>query len=102
MKSRLQSRGFSSFIYFYLLTVGAIVGFILRDQIELAGYVLTITLGIIFIYSIFQRDAAPFFTIVILIYAPFLAFLRQYVISYNGVSIILLAALILWFINNRQ
>uniref|UniRef100_UPI00356A167F O-antigen ligase family protein n=1 Tax=Ancylomarina sp. TaxID=1970196 RepID=UPI00356A167F len=47
-------------------------------------------------------DAAPFFTIVILIYAPFLAFLRQYVISYNGVSIILLAALILWFINNRQ
>jgi len=102
MKTRIQSSGFSAFFYFYLLTVGALVGLILKDQIVLAGYVLTITLGIVFIYSIFQRDAAPFFTIVILIYAPFLAFLRQYVISYNGTSVILFAALILWFINNRQ
>ncbi|MGZ2368727.1 O-antigen ligase family protein [Ancylomarina sp. YFZ004] len=102
MKSRLQSIGFSSFIYFYLLTVGAIVGLILRDQIILAGYVLTLTLGIVFIYSIFQRDAAPFFTMIIFIYAPFLAFLRQYVISYNGISIILFVALMLWLVNNRQ
>ena len=102
MKTRIQSRGFSTFFYFYLLTVGAIVGLILKDRIVLAGFVLTLTLGVAFVYSIFQRDAAPFFTIVILIYAPFLAFLRQYVISYNGTSVILFVALMLWLINNRQ
>tara|TARA_R110001583_G_scaffold8896_2_gene41971 strand:- start:19620 stop:20990 length:1371 start_codon:yes stop_codon:yes gene_type:complete len=98
----LQSRGFSPFIYFYIITVGALVGLILSNQIAFAGYVLTLTIGIAFLYSIFQKDTAPFFSMVIFIYAPFLAFLRQYVISYNGISLILFAALILWFINNRQ
>jgi len=102
MRSEVQSSGFGSFIYFYLLTVGVISGLILMDQIILAGYVLTVTFGVALIYSVFQWDAAPFFTMVIFIYAPFLALLKQYVISYHGISIILFAALILWFIYNRQ
>lgn len=102
MRSRLQSRGFSPFIYFYILTAAAITGLILKNQVAFAGYVLTLTIGLAFLYSVFQRDTAPFFSMIIFIYAPFLAFLRQYVISYNGISLILFAALALWFINNRQ
>jgi len=89
------------FLFFYLFIVATLSFLILNNQIILAGRVLTIAFAFVLIISFFQKNQALFFTMAIFVLSPFLAFLRQYVISYNGASIILVIALTLWLLKDR-
>lgn len=90
-----------SFILLYLIASGTISLLIFNNQIVIAGSALTFFLGISLVLSFFRKNPAGTFTMAIFLFAPFLAFLRQYVISYNGTSIILLTGLLLWLLKDK-
>ena len=89
------------FSILYLASFIILTGLILNKQVVLAGTVLTLIFCLAFVFCLFQDSPAGIFTMTILVFSPFLAFLRQYVISYNGTSMILLSALLLWFLMDR-
>jgi len=98
-----MTRGYylNNFFILFNFTVILITILILNYQIILAGRILLVIFLIAFIISFFRKDQALFFTVLIISFSPFLAFLRQYIISYNGNTIILFIALILWILKDK-
>lgn len=84
------------FLPFFIIIVSLLSFLVYKDNVILAGRVLTIALITAYLLSFFRDNPAEFFTMVILVFSPFMAFLRQYVISYNGTTIFLIAAILLW------
>jgi O-antigen ligase len=76
--------------------------FIFENQFKLAGLAITIYLTIFFLLSIFNKNGASNFTSIIFVLSPYIMILRQNIISYNGVSIILLIALTMWFLKENH
>src|SRR4030042_4242314 len=102
LRGKMNKRvSLDTFLLFYIISVGAILFLIFNNEIILAGRTLTILLAISFLFSFFRENPVGNFTMTIFVFAPFLSFLRQYMISYNGISILLFIALLLWLLRER-
>jgi|GEM_PF-1360421 len=82
-----------------LLSVSLIV---FTNHFAVAGKVLTLFIGLAFAYSAIKKEGVYMFSAALIVFSPFIGLLRQYVISYNGVSVILFMTLVYWFVRKRQ
>ena len=94
----IKSITINPYLIFYIISSGSLTLLISNNQIIFAGTVLVFTIAIFLLWSLLNENSALRFATVIFVFSPFLAFLRQYVISYNGISFILLIALLLWLL----
>jgi O-antigen ligase len=87
----------------YLFFTIIISTLIYSGNIGQAGIVVTIVLLLSFFYSLVNFSKGPeFFSSILFIFSPFLAFLRSDVISYNGLSLILLLTILIWIIHSSS
>ncbi len=82
-----------------LLLVSLIV---FTNHFAVAGKVLTLFIGLSFAYSAIKKEGVYMFSAALITFSPFIGLLRQHVISYNGVSVILFMTLVYWFVRKRQ
>lgn len=96
---RIKVSFFEKMLLAGLASVSLIV---FTNQMGLAGKVLTLFIGLSFVYSAIKKEGVYLFSAALIVFAPFIGLLRQYVISYNGVLIILSMTLVYWFVKKRQ
>jgi len=102
MDNMLPANSNKTFLFYYCITAGVISLLINANRIDLAGSFLGLTLALSFIYSLSKSYSGAYFTMIIFVYSPFLSYLRQYVVSYNFISVILILTLLLWLLTNRE
>lgn len=98
-KLRIKLSLFEKILLAGLFLVSVIV---FTNHFAVAGKVLTLFIGLSFAYSVLKKDGVYLFSAAMIVFSPFIGLLRQHVISYNGVSIILFMTLVYWFVRKRQ
>lgn len=93
----LSSQNLGILLFQILLTI-----LLLGNKVSQAGLILGFVLVFSGVAMLFKKNGPSLFTSLIFAFSPFIGFLRQNIISYNGISFILIFTIILWIYKNNS